>query len=253
MWHNARLLNFAANVLFGVAGFIVACIVVLSALNSSMFPLRTLSIEGDLQHVDAEAVSEAMANRPVGNFFAVDLEAVRVSMENIPWVRRADVRRQWPDRLSVHIEEQVPIAYWGDKGEEKLVNRYGELFSGASEQALPQFTGPLGSEMQIAYRYAEFSEMLAPLNASVLQVLLSPRSAWQLKVTMKNQPALTLMLGRGEGDKSDESVRQRLARFVRHYPAMQAQLNRNVQYIDLRYPNGFTVRVPEIEKKSGNV
>ena len=253
MWHNARLLNFAANVLFGVAAFIVACIIVLSALNSSMFPLRVLRIEGNPLHVDAEAVNEAMGNRFIGNFFAVDLEAVRASIESIPWVRRADVRRQWPDRLTVHIEEHVPIAYWGDKADEKLVNRYGELFVGASPQQLPQFMGPIGSEAQIAFHYAEFSQTLAPLNANVLQILLSPRSAWQLKVTIKNQPALTLMLGRGEGDQSDENISRRLARFVRYYPAMQAQLNRNVQYIDLRYPNGFAVRVPEIEKKSGNV
>lgn len=250
MWHNPRLLNLAANLLFAVAAFILLCIAVLSLLNSSRYPLRTLVVEGKPRHVDVQIVNDALAKGVAGNFFAVDLEEVRASLEEMPWIRRAHVRRQWPDRLMVELEEQTALAQWQSQpaGEaDQLVNVYGELFSGRTVQRLPRFSGPLGSEAEVTRRYAEFSQTLKPLEAGITQINLSPRSSWQLKVAMKDQPALTLMLGRGEDSKA-EILNQRLQRFVQHYPRMQAQLKRPVQYIDLRYPNGFAVRVPEIEK-----
>lgn len=253
MWDNPRLLNAVANLFFGVAAFIIVCIMVLSTLNSSFFPLRTLAVEGDVQHVDAQAISEAIAGRVQGNFFGVDLEAVRAALEQVPWVRRAHVRRQWPDRLQVELEEQVAVARWGEKSDgDQLVNPYGELFNGRTTQELPRFIGPLGSEMEVARHYVEFSQSVVPLEARISQIALSERAAWQLKLAMKNQPTLTLMLGRSEGEEKLLDANERLRRFVQHYPRLKVRLNRNVQYVDLRYPNGFAVRIPEIDKKNGN-
>jgi cell division protein FtsQ len=41
-------------------------------------------------------------------------------------------------------------------------------------------------------------------------------------------------------------VRERLARFVQVYPLTLGRLSRRLDYVDLRYPNGFALRVPEI-------
>ncbi|HKO87955.1 MAG TPA: FtsQ-type POTRA domain-containing protein [Burkholderiales bacterium] len=252
MWDNPGLLNALANLFYAVAAFILLCIAILSTLNSSLFPLRTLVVEGEIQHVDAQALSEAIAGKVQSNFFAVDLEAVRAALEQMPWVRRAHVRRQWPDRLQVTLEEHVAVARWGEKKDgDQLVNRYGEIFIGRSTAILPRFVGPLGSEMEVARHYVDFSQSLAPLHAAITQIDLSERSAWQLKIAMKDQPALTLMLGRSEADK--QTVHQRLQRFVAYYPRVQSRLNRSLQYVDLRYLNGFAVRVPEIALKAGNV
>ena len=254
MWDNAGLLNTIANLFYGIAAFIVLCIVVLSTVNSTIFPLRTLAVENAVQHVDALMVSEAIAGRVQGNFFGVDLEAVRSALEQMPWVRRAHVRREWPDRLHVQLEEQVAVARWGEKKEgDQLVNRYGEVFAGRTAEELPRFIGPLGSELEVARHYVEFSQSISPLNAAITQIVLSERSAWQLKLAMKNEPPLALMLGRSESEGDSQSVNQRLQRFVQHYPRLKARLNRGVQHVDLRYPNGFAVRVPGIEQKGGNV
>ena len=43
-----------------------------------------------------------------------------------------------------------------------------------------------------------------------------------------------------------KAVLQRLARFVAFYPQTLGHLNRRLEYVDLRYPNGFALRVPEI-------
>jgi cell division protein FtsQ len=254
MWDNPRLLNFAANLLFAAAAFICLCIAVLATLNSSMFPLRKLVVEGEVRNVDVQAVAEAIAGRVTGNFFGVDLEGVRNALEEIPAVRQAFVQRRWPDRLHARLEEHAPLARWealGGKSADAylLVNREGELFRGVATDPLPQFSGPAGSEARVTARYAEFSDAVAPLGAAVTSISVSSRSAWQIRLAMKDRPLLTLMLGRAE---DDHAVAQRLQRFVRLYPQMQGQLPRGVQYIDLRYAQGFAVRMPASNNKGPN-
>ena len=77
-----------------------------------------------------------------------------------PMTRRAEVRRHWPDRLDVRLEEHVPLARWGQEAEGRLVSVYGEVFAGSMgagrDAELPQFAGPAGSELEVARRYALF-------------------------------------------------------------------------------------------------
>ena len=49
-----------------------------------------------------------------GTFFTVDLERRVDAFGALPWVRKVEVRRQWPDRLEVVIEEHRPLARWND-------------------------------------------------------------------------------------------------------------------------------------------
>jgi len=69
-----------------------------------------------------------------------------------------------------------------------------------------------------------------------VQVQVSPRRAWQLKL----DSGLTLELGR-------EQIESRIGRFVAVYERAVAPLAQQVEYVDLRYANGFAVRVPGSE------
>jgi len=166
---------------------------------------------------------------------------VRRSFESLPWVRKVEVRRLWPDRIEVAIEEHVALARWGaDTRAQRLVNTHGEVFTGEiSGDGLPRFAGPPGSAQELTHRYAAFRQALAPMKLEPGQVLLSPRHAWQLRLSN----GLTLELGR---DQLKEPVLERLSRFVAFYAQTLGRLNRRLDYVDLRYPNGFALRVPEI-------
>ena len=241
MWDNPRLLNLSANALYGVAAFIVLCIAVIAIVNSQLFPLRTVSVLGAPQHLDAAAVERALDGRVTGNFFGVDLVAVRSAMESIPWVRRVEVRRHWPDTIVVKVEEHEALANWRD---EQLVNTYGELFEGQVAAELPRFSGPNGTEAVVTAHYREFAQRLAALQMRITSIELSPRHAWELKLAGEER-GLTIMLGR---EQARYSAADRLQRFVAMYPATVGPLHRNVGDVDLRYPNGFALRVPGLEK-----
>ncbi|MSQ62262.1 MAG: FtsQ-type POTRA domain-containing protein [Betaproteobacteria bacterium] len=250
MWDNPRLLNTAANALIGLAALIFAYAALQLLLRSPLFPLHEIVVRGELKHANREEIASTM-DGVGGNFFATDLAAVRERLEQVAWVRRVDLRRVWPDRLEVTLEEHVAFARWGqgvgDLQSRGLVNTFGEPFSApmndGGELKLPLFAGPAGSEGDIARRYRIFAGLLAPLGELPERVVLTPRYAWQLRLAGAQNGVLHLELGRDGA----EAVEQRLARFIAAYPESLGRLPRRAVaehgFVDLRYPNGFALRV----------
>ncbi len=243
MWDNPRLLNAAANALLAAAACALLYAGLQLLLRSALFPLREVTVRGALEHTSRGEIERAAAGRLAGNFFAADLGTLRVALERLPWVRRVELRRAWPDRIEVLLEEHAAFARWGDEG---LVNSFGEPFAGRLEAGaaarLPLLAGPAGTQGEVARRTRRFAEILAALGEAPERVVLSPRYAWQLRTAR----GLALELGRDGA----ETVEQRLARFVAAWPGTLGRLARRPAegggaQVDLRYPNGFALRVPE--------
>ncbi|HYD56606.1 MAG TPA: cell division protein FtsQ/DivIB [Burkholderiales bacterium] len=238
MWDSPRLLNLLAGALVGVAMFLFAAAGIWALVHSDLFPVREVTVANALEKTTRDDVESALHGRITGNFFAVSAADVRAGLEKLPWVRRASVRRVWPDRLDVTLEEHVAVARWGD---DALVNTYGERFSGMSDDVtLPLFVGPAGTEHEVALRYGRFSEAVAPLEMRVERIVLTPRLAWQLRLS----GGLDVMLGR-----DGEVAEARLKRFVEVFDATLKTIPRKHEYVDLRYPNGFALRVPGLQAK----
>jgi cell division protein FtsQ len=235
MWGKLTL---AAGILSGLTA-LAACFGALHwLLLPERFPVTQVEVLGRLvktTRAEIEAALPRAARNGAVNFFVADLAEVRASVERLPWVRRVNVRRVWPGRLEVSVEEHVALARWGD---DRLVNTYGEAFSGKSKEALPVFIGPGGSAAEVTRRYRRFSEIIAPLGTGIERVVLTPRHAWQLRLAN----GLHVMLGR-DADAAEE----RLKKFIEAYPATVARVGRKYEYVDLRYPNGFALRLPEFK------
>ena len=247
MWDNPRLLNTAANALIALAALIFAYAGLQMLLRSPLFPLREIVVHGKMKHTDAAEIETAVDGAG-GNFFAADLAALRARLEQVTWVRRVDLRRVWPDRIELRLEEHVAFARWGAGG---LVNTFGEPFQApiddAAAAALPLFAGPAGSETELTKRYRRFAELLAPLGEKPDRVVLTPRYAWQLRLAGDRANSLVVELGRDGA----EPVDQRLERFVAAYAESIGRLPHRAasagadaaRHVDLRYPNGFALRV----------
>ena len=231
MWDNPRLLNAAAGFLVGLALFAFAAAGLRVALRSPLFPVRSVEVLTPLKHAPREAIERAVQRQLDGNFFGARIGELRRALEQVPWVRRAEVRRVWPDRLEVSLEEHVALARWAAGG---AVNTYGERFAGPADPALPLLAGPEGSEAELAARYPRFARLIEPLGAPLERVVLTPRYAWQLRLAN----GLSLMLGR-DADLAE----RRLQRFVSVYDATVGHLPERHDAVDLRYANGFAVRV----------
>ncbi len=233
MWDNPRLLNMAAGALVGVAALAFAVAGMWLLMRSELFPIHEIAVKTAVQRTSKAEIQAVVSDRIRGNFFAVSPAEVRMGLERLPWVRSASVRRVWPDRLEVALEEHVALARWGD---ESLVNSFGERFFGKTDQPLPQFVGPAGTEREVARRYRRFAQIATPLGAPLERVVLTPRFAWQLRLG----GGLNIMLGRDA-----DAAESRLQRFVEVHEGALGKMQRKPEYVDLRYPNGFALRVPE--------
>lgn len=231
MWDKPQLLTWLANLLTALALILFFYALVYLAVNSPLFPVRKIGVEGDLDHVTKKQLEYVIKNELKGTFFTLDLVKTRQAFEKLPWVRRVDVRRRWPDRLEVNIEEHQAIARWGS---DALLNSHGEIFDAASNEALPVFEGPHGSEKQVLEGYVQFRQSLAATGRQPTRVWLSARRAWRIELDRQ----LIVEVGR-------EDATERVRRFAAAYSDSLARLELAVDYVDLRYPNGFAVRMPD--------
>lgn len=243
-WHQPALLNLCADMLIIAASIVLAWAAVIAAQRLPFYPLREVKVTGELSQVQRDQLESAARSTVHGNFFTVDIDATRDAFESLPWVRRADIRRQWPDTLVLHIEEQVPVARWrGVDDTPKLVNTYGEVFAGSVDLPLPLFSGPEGTSAEVLARYKEFDKALAPLAMHPMVVALSPREAWQLRL----DSGLLVDLGR---DQNRLPLTARVERFVASWPDVVKRVPAQIVAVDMRYPNGFTLRTGRGDNKS---
>ncbi|MDO4904236.1 MAG: cell division protein FtsQ/DivIB [Lautropia sp.] len=244
LWHDPRALNAIANGMVMVAFACLSMAGVWWLGQRSAFDLLSIEVgpvDGrSLDHVNVQSMTALGVNQLEGNFFTVGLDRVRRHFEQVPWVRRAEVRRVWPNRLFVGLEEHEVLARWKDDGG-RFVNTHGELFSVnpaevANHQNLLFLSGPVGSQALVARRYGELAEQLLPLSMRPVSLTLSDRQSW----TAELDSGIVLKMGRDEG----VSVAERVSRWVAAHPLIQARLNGRAEEVDLRYPNGFAVRAP---------
>jgi len=243
-WDQPQLLTLTADVLLLLCAAVLGYAAVVSVVRLPFFPLKQLVVAGAPDRVSPAQIEYAAESSLDGNFFTVNIDNVRSAFEKLPWVRKASVRRRWPDGLELALEEHVAAARWrGGESESRLVNTYGELFNAAlpdGPTVLPLFSGPEGSASTMLARSREFAEVLAPLGRSSRMVTLSPRQAWQLRL----DDGLVLELGR---DQTKHPLLERLQRFTGIYAEVRARAKASIGAIDMRYPNGFALRLGRSE------
>ena len=233
MWDSPQLLRRAANVLFAAAALLFAYGAIVFVVHQPVFAVRHVDVTGDARHITRAQVEAIVGSELKGTFFTINLPQVRSAFEKLPWVREANLRRRWPDRLEVRVVEHVPLARWGSTA---LVNMQGEIFQAAYDGKLPVFIGPAGTSKEIAIQYEFFRRTLSMIDATPVLVQVTPRRAWRVK--LDSGPMLEL--GR-------EDIETRLARYLAVHERTVGALKRRIQYVDLRYTNGFAVRIPELK------
>jgi cell division protein FtsQ len=199
-------------------------------------PVGRIAVAGHLDGAQQRVLQETVKASLDGGFLSADLATVRDSLQSLPWVYRASVRRRWPDTLAIHVVEQRPIARWGSEG---FMNHEGEVFaaSGLDDSDgldLPLIYGPAGSEGRLMRHYQRLRDMLAPLGLSVTR--LEQDAIGQLEAELG--AGLRLRLG-------NEDFLLRARRFIALYREDLAQRPERVASVDLRYARGAAVSFHE--------
>jgi cell division protein FtsQ len=196
-----------------------------------VFPLQAVRLDRPVERVGEPELRAALEPHLNRGMLGLDVAAIRRSLEALPWVASASVRRGWPGTLEIDVIEQIPLARWNG---DQALNLTGEVFApppASIPEGLPQLAGPPGSEAEVVRRFNALDIQLASVGLQPAALTLDERRSWHAVLNGDVQ----MQLG---ADERDGGVR----RFVRAYPRLQASAERRLVAVDLRYPNGFALR-----------
>ena len=239
---DIRLMNITATVMF------VGCLALGIAaigwwlMRYPAFNIARIVVEGELVHNNAVTLRANVAPMLKGNFFTMDLKAAKQAFEQVPWVREAQVRRDYPNSLRVILREHRAEAFWGPDTGTGLVDSEGQVFEAnlgeLDREGLPRLQGPEGSSVRMLAMYRLLSAAAQPLGADIDELALDARGSWSLRLDNDAE----IKLGGGANDE----VLQRLVRFVRTLPQITSQYKRTAEALesaDLRYEDGYALRL----------
>jgi cell division protein FtsQ len=239
---DVKLMNLAASALLSACCVLLLAAAAWWALRHPLFGIAGITVQGDTAHSSAVTLRANVAPRLAGNFFTVDLVAAREAFEAAPWVRKAVVRRDFPNRLRVQLEEHKAVALWGADSESRLVNSFGEVFEAnagdVEQEGLPRLSGPDPDSAQVLAMYRAVKPLFEPLDLAVDQLALTPHGSWRIEL----DTGAVIELGHG----TREEVAARAQRFVQTLTQVASRYGRRPEALvsaDLRHVNGYAVRL----------
>lgn len=234
--------------LIGVLGlvFVVTLFLMLSeiAKDPRVFPVRNVDVLGTLDYTDRRYLTELVESDLEKGLLAINIARVRNKMESLPWVATAHVRREWPGRLTVDIEEHEPAARWNNYG---LVSKRHEMFVPPQLHpesvrhlewqehfsTLPRLTGADGRHDAVLDDYRHYQTKLAEINLTIVSLSEDDRHSQTLELSN----SVIVKLGY-------ERQRERLHNFIAVHDRLVSGLVSGGQAdqllrFDMRYNNGF--------------
>ncbi|MFT2090162.1 cell division protein FtsQ/DivIB [Paraglaciecola sp. 2405UD69-4] len=196
-------------------------------------PVQNIVVSGDRRFIDDAEIEALVKRTQPGSFFELNVDETHKTVQGLPWVYRASVRKRWPSGLEIFVVEQTPAAIWNS---DMLLNKNGDVFNAqisdpavVTELKLPSLYGPGGSEQTALQGYKNMQSLLDSTNLHIVEMFLSERFAWNVQLNN----GIRLNLGRIE-------FIDRLQRFVDLFPLISEQ-DKQVDYVDLRYDTGLAV------------
>ncbi|WP_082783663.1 cell division protein FtsQ/DivIB [Snodgrassella sp. CFCC 13594] len=227
LWDNAPALRRLYRWLYAC---VIVCLLAslgVWVVNSPYFPIKQVKVVKPVQHISAQQLQAITQQYLHGNIFKANVSGAQAVLAKLPWVAKVQVKRLWPDTVAIDITERVPVAHWHDG---QLVDNEGNVFNATTNQSLPVFTGSAGLPKMMVPQLLEFERILQPTGLHITQLDLSDRSAWD--VMLDN--GISVRLGSSDGP-------QRLTHFVWAWPQVLKEQAGRVNYVDMRYKDGFAV------------
>ncbi len=194
-------------------------------------PVNSVAITGDFHYVDRKKVAEKIEPFTHASYLSVDLQAIKNTLEQEPWIDIASVKRQWPDQVAVWIVEQQPVVQWRN---DSFINASGKVFTPQKMrhiEGLPYLSGPKGSVDEVLSDWHRANEILAAQNLMAQEWQMDDKGAKSARLSN----GIELVFGVGE-------AQSKLMRFMTIYQRQLAAQSEKIKRIDMRYTNGLAVQ-----------
>ena len=239
---DIRVMQWTAMGMFALALLLCMGSAMTWLLRHPAFSIQGITVKGDVAHSKAVTLRANVLPQLSGNFFTLNLLQARQAFEQIPWIRSALVRREFPNRLSVTLSEYFPVAQWGAEGEGKFLSAEGAVFEVNADEvdadSLPLLRGPEAQAKVVLEMYKFLKPMMAKMDMGLEKLELSQRGSW----TAQLETGAYIELGHG----SQQEVGDRLQLFFKTLTQVASRYGRtstSMLSADLRYENGYAIRL----------
>ena len=188
-------------------------------------------INGEFNYLSERDVIDLIDENVQTGFLTLDLPELNRKIVEQDWIRSSSIRRSWPATLIVNIEEEIPVARWGEQQILNNVGDYIDVINKDSVSHLPVIFSQAGDTKEIIKIYQLISELLGPVGLRIDEV--ESDNAGSLTLTVVSD--IKIILGR------DQLV-EKLQRLQSVWMAELSSQEKNINAIDLRYPNGLAVK-----------
>ena len=204
------------------------------------FPITQVSVIGATKEVNASQLENDILDDLNSSFFALKLDQLADQVEMHSWVAEATLRRVWPNKIEVFIREHQPVALWNENA---LMSANGVVFKVATTvpyQNLVKISGKQRDSRELLFSLSDLNQLIAKYD--VYPVDYDYRKAGELKVLFNNSLEVIFSL---------EDKQVQFKRFAALLANGFMSNEKNVQRIDMRYSNGFSVKW--VENKSSSL
>ena len=222
-------------------------------LQPDRFQIEEILVHGESGDSGGEQVKKVVQNALDGNFFSISLERLENEVKQLPWVFSASLRRQWPSTIVVNVVEAELAARWGT---DKWLSLAGDLVVRKANEkwdhsALAQLDGPEDQIDVVWKAFQQWSGKFASAGLSLDALSLSPTGLLDFRISV-GAPGLQGESYNPDGRIADTDsnltmiveLENSWTRVQRFLDALDRQLMvwfPEMESVDLRYPNGFTI------------
>jgi cell division protein FtsQ len=192
-------------------------------------PVRGFVIEGDLTKMERAELQRTLADQPVKGVLSTSLTEIASHVEQLPWTRQINVRRQWPDQLIVTMSIASPVVRWG---EDLYLSAYGDLLALPDHYpGLPEFDVAIATPQQAMQVYRLLVQIAAREQLNIARLEQNEQGQWAINLSKGPR----VLLGA-------EQLNERMHHFLLVHRRVLAEDTREVEYVDARYGNGVAVK-----------
>lgn len=202
--------------------------------------LRYVYLDGR-KHASLDAVTAAIGLEPGDPILGVEVDEIKESLKNVPWILDARIERKLPDTLIVYITERQPVAIWQHKGKLRLVDAEGTVIEEgkASHKSFAHLMLVVGENAP-----EHMPELLAILNEE-------PELARQVNAAVRvGKRRWDISFHNGVKVKLPQEEAANAWKVLAQMERSQQVLSRNVRVVDMRLRDRVFIDLPEDVKKT---
>lgn len=200
---------------------------------STYFNVSHVGVSGQFDRLNADSLRAILRDQLRGNLFRVPIVSLSKTLQSLPWVQYVSIQRVWPNQIQVYIKQRQVAARFNQQW---LIDSSGQLFAPAfiPVKSYWHLWGKRSDAGMMLQQAKRFQSILLPTHWAIQSVYLNDWGVWRIIC----QNGTQIVFG-------ERNMINKLSLFVNSFSKIHDSKRGAVyvpRYIDLRYPNGFSIQ-----------